>query len=630
MRGIFALLIALCIGSFAGCVTSETHEKSLGDLKQLRAQLAEEQASLADAQSLAAKEKEALSTQVAVLDDEKAVYASELNETKRAMAQVQSELDATQETLGQTEAKGRTLEHLLSDTQNELQEVTLAKEQFASERDQLQAKSADLHRRLETSEQQVQLGLRALAGAEARIASLDSRQADLETAMGRARDKSRDLDNRLAAERENVARANKEKQQLMTGTTTAQEEIARLQRRAGELEARAALVGDLQQRLSEKDQDIGTLREATADRESLVAKNASLSQDLEQFKARVIALTAELSTLSGETARVRQDRDRLVTKAVHQEGIIQGNAEVLARLREERQALEEERSALEGERGELEAQLQAQADSLTAKENKLAGLESQLQEQTDNLAGKERELLQLEGKLQEQTDNLVSKEGDLARLEQERASIEAGVLKLEQERAEMETELQRLAQAQGELTRSLEEERAAKEAEIARLQKTQTALNESLEAEIAKGDIRIQRVRDRLTINLVDRVLFDSGQAQVKKGGLEVLQRVSDILKGIDDKQFRIEGHTDDVPIGVKLQEKFPTNWELSAARATSVVRFLIDKGGVNPEQLTAAGHADTQPVADNGSEEGRLANRRIEIVLYPRDLKDIVKDIES
>jgi len=588
MRGIFALLIALCIGSFAGCVTSETHQKSLGDLKQLRAQLAEEQASLADAQSLAAKEKEALSTQVAVLDDEKAAYASELNETKRAMAQVQSELDAIKEALGQTEAKGRTLEHLLSDTQNELQEVTLAKEQFASERDQLQAKSADLHRRLETSEQQVQLGLRALAGAEARIASLDSRQADLETTMGRARDKNRDLDNRLAAERENVARANKEKQQLMTGTTTAQEEIARLQRRAGELEARAALVGDLQQRLSEKDQDIGTLREATADRESLVAKNASLSQDLEQFKARVAALTAELSTLSGETARVRQDRDRLVTKAVHQEGIIQGNSEVLARLRAERQALEEERSALEGVRGELEAQLQAQADNLT------------------------------------------EKEGELARLEQARASKEAGVLKLEQERAEMETELQRLAQAQGELTRSLEEERAAKEAEIARLQKTQTALNESLEAEIAKGDIRIQRVRDHLTINLVDRVLFDSGQAQVKKGGLEVLQRVSDILKGIDDKQFRIEGHTDDVPIGVKLQEKFPTNWELSAARATSVVRFLIDKGGVNPEQLTAAGHADTQPVADNGSEEGRLANRRIEIVLYPRDLKDIVKDIES
>ena len=97
MRGIFALLIALCIGSFAGCVTSETHEKSLGDLKQLRAQLAEEQASLADAQSLAAKEKEALSTQVAVLDDEKAAFASELNETKRAMAQVQSELDATKE-----------------------------------------------------------------------------------------------------------------------------------------------------------------------------------------------------------------------------------------------------------------------------------------------------------------------------------------------------------------------------------------------------------------------------------------------------------------------------------------------------------------------------------------------------
>ena len=107
MRGIFALLIALCIGSFTGCVTSETHEKSLGDLKQLRAQLAEEQASLANAQSLAAKEKGALSTQVAALDDEKATLSSDLTETKKAMAQMQSELDATKETLGKTEAEAR-------------------------------------------------------------------------------------------------------------------------------------------------------------------------------------------------------------------------------------------------------------------------------------------------------------------------------------------------------------------------------------------------------------------------------------------------------------------------------------------------------------------------------------------
>ncbi|MEE9204793.1 MAG: flagellar motor protein MotB, partial [Nitrospirales bacterium] len=124
----------------------------------------------------------------------------------------------------------------------------------------------------------------------------------------------------------------------------------------------------------------------------------------------------------------------------------------------------------------------------------------------------------------------------------------------------------------------------------------------------------------------VDRVLFDSGRAQVKPDGLKVLKRVSDILKNVTDKQIRIEGHTDNVPIGPKIIERFPTNWELSTARATSVVRYLIEKGGVGRVTLSAAGYAYNKPVASNEALEGRAENRRIEIVLYPKDLSDIAK----
>jgi chemotaxis protein MotB len=150
-----------------------------------------------------------------------------------------------------------------------------------------------------------------------------------------------------------------------------------------------------------------------------------------------------------------------------------------------------------------------------------------------------------------------------------------------------------------------------------------------LQAEIAKGDITIKQVRDRLTINMVDRVLFDSGQAKVKPAGLKVLKQVSEILKKVTDKQIRIEGHTDNVAIGAKLKDRIPTNWELSTARATSVVRYLIEEGGVNPANLSAVGYADTQPIASNETEEGRTANRRIEIVLYPKDLSGIAKKMK-
>ena len=152
--------------------------------------------------------------------------------------------------------------------------------------------------------------------------------------------------------------------------------------------------------------------------------------------------------------------------------------------------------------------------------------------------------------------------------------------------------------------------------------------SKSLQDEISKGNITIQQVRDRLTINMVDRVLFDSGQAQVKPAGVKVLKQVSDIVKTVTDKQIRIEGHTDNVPISSKLQSHFKTNWELSTARATTVVRYLIDRGSVNRRHLSAVGYADTQPRASNDSEEGRSSNRRIEIVLYPKDLKDIAGQV--
>lgn len=193
----------------------------------------------------------------------------------------------------------------------------------------------------------------------------------------------------------------------------------------------------------------------------------------------------------------------------------------------------------------------------------------------------------------------------------------------------MEQERERLKAGEADKAR-LEQERLAKEEEIKRLTRTQEELSKSLQDEIAKGNITIQQVRDRLTINMVDRVLFDSGQAQVKPAGIKVLKQVADVLKTVTDKQIRIEGHTDNVPISSKLQDRFKTNWELSTARATTVVHYLIDQGGVDRQYLSAVGYADTHPIAANDSEEGRSSNRRIEIVLYPKDLKQIASQVET
>ncbi len=118
-----------------------------------------------------------------------------------------------------------------------------------------------------------------------------------------------------------------------------------------------------------------------------------------------------------------------------------------------------------------------------------------------------------------------------------------------------------------------------------------------------------------LVIRFESSVLFDSGQAQLKGEAKEVLREVAEVLEGIPN-QIRVEGHTDNVPIST---EKFPSNWELSVARAARVVRFLIENHKVNPKQLSAAGYGPYRPIASNETPQGRKLNRRVDIVILKR-----------
>lgn len=159
------------------------------------------------------------------------------------------------------------------------------------------------------------------------------------------------------------------------------------------------------------------------------------------------------------------------------------------------------------------------------------------------------------------------------------------------------------------------------EAKVDELTSANQALSRELQDEIKKGNITIEQLRGRLTVSVVQEVLFHSGSAELHAEGKKILDKVASGLKGIDDRLIMVEGHTDNVPIGAKIAEKYPTNWELSTARATTVVRHLQDKG-VAPKHLGAAGFSEYRPVAPNDSDKNRQKNRRIDIVLTP-DLQE-------
>jgi chemotaxis protein MotB len=162
-------------------------------------------------------------------------------------------------------------------------------------------------------------------------------------------------------------------------------------------------------------------------------------------------------------------------------------------------------------------------------------------------------------------------------------------------------------------------QKAEKAEKLEKATQTYEDLQKKLEREIREGQVQIKEMKDRLTVTMVDQILFPSGSAKVGKKGKEVLDKVVSILKDVKDKRIQIEGHTDNVPIVSSLKKRFPTNWELSTARATEVVRYLQENGGIDPHLLSATGYSEYMPVAPNDTEEGKHKNRRIEIVLLPQ-----------
>lgn len=453
------------------------------------------------------------------------------------------------------------------------------------------------------------------------------------------RDKTRAMNERLAAQTElanaeaELGRAREVTQQEQERGRALRDDLIAMQEKAQQIEDLAGEVrrerdqlqtksDDLQRKLDTTRQELDTSKNVLT---GTMARMGELGKEHEELKGvlgkaegDIRDLKTQLQAEKAQTAALREDKQHLLG------GTATAQSEI-SRLQKRAGELETEAARaneLEQQLGERNQEIGKLRQSVADRDAVSAALALQTQE-----------LAKAKERVDQLTTELATMSEDLASVKRERDGLSEKAAALTEAAARLEKDkMQALAslEAQQKDLKQLEQETAAKEAEIKRLTGTYQDLESSLRSEIARGDIKIKQVRDRLTINVVDRILFDSGSAKIKPEGLKVLKTVGGVLKGVLDKQIRIDGHTDNVPISVRLQDRFKTNWELSTARATSVVRYLIDEAAIAPTLLTAAGHADTQPVAGNDSEEGRMQNRRIEIALYPKDLGDIAESIEK
>jgi chemotaxis protein MotB len=150
---------------------------------------------------------------------------------------------------------------------------------------------------------------------------------------------------------------------------------------------------------------------------------------------------------------------------------------------------------------------------------------------------------------------------------------------------------------------------------------THQSLEDEMRAALESKDVTISQLQGKLTVNILDRVMFDSGEADLKPAGAAVLRKVAEVLAQHPNLKVHVIGHTDNVPIRAAARHRFPSNWELSTARATAAVRFLTEIAGVDPRRLGAVGYGEFRPVADNATSEGRARNRRIAITILSEEL---------
>jgi chemotaxis protein MotB len=173
----------------------------------------------------------------------------------------------------------------------------------------------------------------------------------------------------------------------------------------------------------------------------------------------------------------------------------------------------------------------------------------------------------------------------------------------------------------GALTSEVDRLQKLREQEKQELQEAMELLEKRLKKEIGDKEVRLEMAERGLVITFVAEVLFDSGKAVVKKEAYPILDKVAKVIREkVYDREVGVEGHTDNVPI---KYSGWKSNWELSTARATSVLHYLVEQGKLNPKLLSAIGYGEYRPIASNDSAEDRQKNRRVEVVIIPKIFKE-------
>lgn len=331
-------------------------------------------------------------------------------------------------------------------------------------------------------------------------------------------------------------------------------------------------------------------QKATADNQRKVEER---DVTIDQLKTQIDELQDKIDQWKNETDKLAQDtalagvRNRTLSNRLD---VLQND---LAALAAKMGDVPEYRS--------LMSHLSQMQDELVSSNDKLIDSEKSLEEKKAKLAEANKALADSEEQLQHSNAALADKSREI---ESQKQTLADKNRQLAEQQAELERQAAQL--------RELESQLKAKDEAMAQLKNT---ISSALVG-FSPDELTVVHKDGKVYVSLEEKLLFASGQYDVNNKGVGAIRKIASVLKDVNsDIDITVEGHTDNVPLHGQVIED---NWDLSAKRATSVLRILV-AGGVAQERVQAVGRADTAPVADNSTDEGRCKNRRTEIVLTPK-----------
>jgi len=274
-----------------------------------------------------------------------------------------------------------------------------------------------------------------------------------------------------------------------------------------------------------------------------------------------------------------------------------------------------------GKHRDMRDALEESNRQLLVQNEKVAQLNKERAEVYDKIQKNAQQLEKLENanlRISQLEDAIKVKDQALSRSDERIRQMEEKLKEAKKSQEAIRKELSQRDDGIARLKEQLQEKQSLSKAEIEELRSTYNSLISELKGQLKDKEMTIREFEQMLTITFVDRVLFDSGKATITSEGKKIFAKVGEVLRNAQGMKIRVVGHTDDVPIRREYRYRFPSNWDLSSARAAAVVRYFQKEGGLEPQSLEAVGRSFYEPVASNETEAGRAQNRRVEVIIAP------------